>query len=76
MKENFSTEKPRRSNLSGGNTTYTIGLPGNICRVLHRLDGPAVIYADGFKCYYIEGKRIPCNSDQEFIRYVKLKAFW
>ena len=26
------------------------------CRILHREDGPAIEYADGFKSYWIQGK--------------------
>jgi hypothetical protein len=43
---------------------------------LHRLDGPAIEYLDGTKDWWIEGKRIYCNSQKEFERYIKLKLFW
>lgn len=42
---------------------------------LHRIDGPAKINHDGTKCYYIHGKRISLNSDEEFARYVNLINF-
>lgn len=42
----------------------------------HRLDGPAIEYADGHKIWFVEGKLINCNSQEEFDRLLKLKAFW
>jgi len=43
---------------------------------LHNLNGPAWISADKkSKEYYIHGERIMVNSDEEFIRYVKLFIF-
>jgi hypothetical protein len=43
---------------------------------LHRLDGPASEFADGFKEWFIEDKHIPVASQSEFERYLKLKGFW
>jgi len=43
---------------------------------LHREDGPAVKYSDGSKYWYYEGKRINCNSQEEFEKIIKLKIFW
>lgn len=43
---------------------------------VHRLDGPAIEYHDGHKSWYIEDKYIHCNSQEEFERFLKLKAFW
>ena len=43
---------------------------------LHREDGPAAEYADGTKEWWIKGKRPNVSSQEEFIRYMKLKAFW
>ncbi len=43
---------------------------------LHRLDGPAIEWYDGTKFWYIDGKSIHCNSNEEFLRLVKLKEFW
>jgi hypothetical protein len=52
----------------------------------HRLDGPAVIYPqyslsdlfypDGSQFWFYNGKHIPVNSQVEYERYLKLKAFW
>jgi hypothetical protein len=42
----------------------------------HRLDGPAFEYAIGNKCWYYYGERIECQSQSEFERLIKLKAFW
>lgn len=42
---------------------------------LHREDGPAIEYANGYKSWHLNGERIHCNSNEEFLRIVKLKAF-
>ena len=42
---------------------------------LHKIDGPAVEWADGTKEWYIDGLRIDCNSQEEFERYLNLIAF-
>lgn len=44
--------------------------------LLHRIDGPAVENADGTKGWYIHGEHINCETNEEFLRIVKLKAFW
>ena len=41
----------------------------------HRLDGPAIEYANGEKYWYINEKRIHVSSNEEFLRYIKLKVF-
>lgn len=41
----------------------------------HRLDGPAVDWNDNKQWFYMD-KRINCNSQEEFERLLKLKAFW
>ena len=43
---------------------------------LHREDGPAIEYIDGTKYWYLNGKQIDCKTNEEFLRLVKLKAFW
>ena len=43
---------------------------------LHRIDGPAREWANGAKEWWIEGKQIKCNSQEEFERLIKLKLFW
>lgn len=43
--------------------------------LLHRLDGPAVENADGYKYWYLNGEHVPCFTNEEFLRIVKLKAF-
>lgn len=35
----------------------------------HRLDGPAIIYASGYQCWYIHGKYIT-NTESEFKDYL------
>lgn len=42
----------------------------------HRIDGPAVEIPGRARCWYYEGNRIQCNSQEEFKRLIKLKAFW
>lgn len=42
--------------------------------VRHREDGPAIEHLDGRKEWYYEGKRLP--SQNEFEKFLKLKAFW
>ena len=44
--------------------------------LLHRVDGPAVEYASGNKEWCLYGKDIDCNTNEEFLRIVKLKTFW
>jgi hypothetical protein len=43
---------------------------------LHRLDGPASEFADGGKEWFIEDEQIPCFTQEEFEKYLKLKLFW
>jgi hypothetical protein len=42
----------------------------------HREDGPAIEDADGYKAWYYNGQKIHCQSNQEFLKLIKLKAFW
>jgi len=44
--------------------------------LLHREDGPAVEYNNGDKVWNYRGKCIPCKSQQEFEKLIKLQAFW
>ena len=43
---------------------------------LHREDGPAIDLSDGYKRWYLNSKLIPCTTQKEFERLMKLKAFW
>jgi hypothetical protein len=43
---------------------------------LHRVSGPAIEYCNKYKEWWIEGKQIDCNSQEEFERYLKLRLFW
>jgi len=43
---------------------------------LHRLLGPAVIWPDGYKAWWVDGKKIECTTQEEFERLMKLRAFW
>jgi hypothetical protein len=42
----------------------------------HRLDGPAIEYSNGEKYWYFHGKRIDCDSQEEFEETIKLTMFW
>ncbi len=42
----------------------------------HREDGPAAEFSDGSKSWWYHGKRIDCSSNEEFLRIVKMRAFW
>ena len=45
----------------------------------HRIDGPAILFINDKKSYfeyYYLGKQIKCNSDEEYFKLLKLKAFW
>jgi hypothetical protein len=44
--------------------------------MLHRLDGPASEFADGGKEWFIWDEKIPCSSQEEFERVLKLRTFW
>jgi hypothetical protein len=43
---------------------------------LHRENSPAVEFADGTKSWWLNGKQLNCQSQEEFERLVRLKAFW
>jgi hypothetical protein len=40
----------------------------------HRLDGPAIEDCDGYKSWYLNGIKIHCNDNEEFLRIVKMKV--
>ncbi len=42
----------------------------------HRVDGPAVEYVDGDKYWWYHGKKVDCQTNKEFLKLIKLKAFW
>ena len=42
----------------------------------HREDGPAYIMKDRWELWFWRGSQIRCNSQKEFERLLKLKAFW
>ena len=44
--------------------------------LLHRIDGAAVEWNDGYNCWYYEGCYIDVNSQEEFERWLKLRLFW
>ena len=42
----------------------------------HRIDGPAAEYSNGVKLWFIHGEEIDCKTNEEFLRLMKMKAFW
>lgn len=42
----------------------------------HRVDGPAIELANGDKKWYFNDECIECKTQEEFLRMIKLKAFW
>ena len=43
--------------------------------VLHREDGPAMIWANGEEFWYYKGLKLDCSDLQEFQRKIKLLVF-
>ena len=43
--------------------------------ILHRLNGPAIENSDGTVAWYFYGCKIECQTQDQFDRAVKLKAF-
>jgi hypothetical protein len=43
--------------------------------LLHRENGPASECADG-NTYWYHGENIDCETTEEFLKIIKLKAFW
>jgi hypothetical protein len=57
----------------------TLHYKSNELLVLHRLDGPAIEYKPEYSHlnkWYINGELLPCSSQEEFERLVKLKLYW
>ena len=42
----------------------------------HREDGPAIEWANGTKWWYFRGEQIICKTNEEFLKLMKMKAFW
>jgi hypothetical protein len=42
----------------------------------HREDGPAIEDSDGSKEWWVNGERLPCTTQKQFERLMRLKAFW
>lgn len=42
----------------------------------HKIDGPAVEWEDGRKEWWYHGYKTGARSQQEYERYLRLKAFW
>lgn len=55
--------------ISGGCIWFLNGLK-------HRLDGPALDSGFGHKLWYYKGQKINCTTQDEFVKLLKLKAFW
>jgi hypothetical protein len=42
----------------------------------HREDGPAIDHVRAGKVWYLNGVYLPCTTQEEFERLMRLKAFW
>jgi len=42
----------------------------------HREDGPAFEYFDGTKDWWVNDKLLPCQTQEEFEKLMRLRAFW
>jgi len=42
----------------------------------HREAGPAIEHDNGDKYWYLNGIRIYCSDNEEFLRLIKVRAFW
>ena len=40
------------------------------------MDGPAVEYGDGYKEWWIQGRKLDCRTQEEFEKLLKLMALW
>ena len=58
------------------NTESTIYSCSDTYPIPHRLDGPAIEWTDGSKYWYYHGDKIDCSSQEEFERFLRLKAYW
>jgi hypothetical protein len=43
---------------------------------LHREEGPAIEWDDGSQQWWYHGRIVSCESQEEFERWLRLKAFW
>lgn len=43
---------------------------------LHRLDGPAIVHPYGLHKWFVNNKWIECKTQKEFVKLMKLRAFW
>jgi hypothetical protein len=42
----------------------------------HSETGPAYIAPYGYKMWFLYSKHVPCKTQEEFEKLMKLKAFW
>lgn len=42
----------------------------------HCTTGPAVDYANGKLEWWVDGEQVPCDTQEEFLRMMKLRPFW
>jgi hypothetical protein len=42
----------------------------------HRENGPAIEHSCGERKWYIDDKQIECETQEEFMQFMRLKAFW
>jgi hypothetical protein len=60
---------PAKEYADGDNYWYLNGK-------LHREDGAAIEWANGDKWWYLNDEFIPCTTQKEFERLMRLRAFW
>ena len=56
---------PAIENFAGSKFWYYLGKA-------HRKDGPAIEYPNGYCRWFYHGKVIPCSSNEEFLRLIRL----
>lgn len=42
----------------------------------HREDGPAVLFANNKNEWWLNGKKLSCQSQEEFEQLMRFKAYW
>lgn len=44
--------------------------------VLNNINGPARKLCDGTEEWWINGQKLPVNTQKEFLKFLNLKGFW
>jgi hypothetical protein len=69
----IKSKLPNGGELHKYTNGYTIYLLNN---QFHREDGPAIQHDCGDKSWWLNGKLLPCRTQMQFERLMRLKAFW